>query len=481
MTTKTHIKEYPLYINGKFEKTGIKKLITNPYNKEPVGYVYFADKKIAGESIKYAEKGFKRMKTLATYKRAQILEGIARGIEENHEEIARNISLEAGKPIKYARGETSRCVITFRTAAEEAKRINGEVIPLDWAESARNRMGYTRRFPIGVILGITPFNFPLNLAAHKIGPAIAAGNSIILKPASTDPISALWLAKLAYEAGIPEGGFQVLPASTGDIQPVIQDDRVKMITFTGSAEVGWTLKAKSGKKRVALELGGNAGVIIDKGCNMDYALKRCLMGSFAYSGQVCISLQRILIHRDIYDEFVEKMVDGVKNTVKVGDPLDEDVMVSAMIREEDSKRVESWVNEAVEDGAKVLVGGERDGSIYKPTILANVKRDMKVYKDEIFGPVVVVDSFDRFEEAVEKVDDSRYGLQAGVFTRDLDKVLYAYQNIEVGGVMINDVPTFRIDPMPYGGSKDSGMGREGLKYAIEEMTEQRLMVINRTS
>lgn len=479
MTTKTRIKEYPLYLNGKFEKTGIKKLITSPYDGKPVGYVYFADKKIASEAIGFAGEGFEKMKSLPTYKRAEILEGIARGIEKNHEEIAHTIALEAGKPIKYARGETSRCVITFRTASEEAKRINGEIMPLDWAESARNRMGYIRRFPIGIILGITPFNFPLNLAAHKISPAMAAGNSIILKPASTDPISALWLARLAHEAGAPAGAFQVLPASAGDIQPIIQDERVKMISFTGSAKVGWSLKANSGKKRTALELGGNAGVIVDKGCEMDYAVQRCLMGSFAYAGQVCISIQRIFIHRDIYDDFVGRMIDGVKNTVKVGDPLDDKVMMSALIQEEDAKRIESWVNEAVEGGAKILIGGERDGSVYKPTILTDVKRDMKAYKDEIFGPVVLVDKFDTYKEAVSKVDDSRYGLQAGVFTKDLEKAFYAYENIEVGGVMINDVPTFRIDPMPYGGSKDSGFGREGIKYAIEEMTEQRLMVINR--
>ncbi|MCD4786161.1 MAG: aldehyde dehydrogenase family protein [Candidatus Eremiobacteraeota bacterium] len=480
MSTKTNIKEYPLYLNGKFEKIGIKKLITNPYDGKPVGYAYFADKKIASEAIGHAGEGFKKMKSLPTYKRAEILDGIARGIEENLEEIARTIALEAGKPIKYARGEASRCIITFRTAAEEAKRIGGEVMPLDWAESARNRMGYTRRFPIGIIFGITPFNFPLNLAAHKIAPAMAAGNSIILKPASTDPISALWLARLAHEAGAPAGSFQVLPASAGDIQPIIQDERVKMISFTGSAGVGWSLKAKSGKKRIALELGGNAGAIVDKECDIDYAVQRCLMGSFAYAGQVCISVQRIFIHSEIYDDFVGRMIDGVKKTVKVGDPLDDEVMMSALIREEDAKRVESWVNEAVDGGAKILAGGKREGSVYMPTILTNVKRDMKVYKDEIFGPVVLVDKFDTFDEAVRKVDDSRYGLQAGVFTRDLEKALFAYENIEVGGVMINDVPTFRIDPMPYGGLKDSGVGREGLKYAIEEMTEQRLMVINRS-
>jgi len=478
MAVKTDIKEYPLYINGSFEKTGDIRPINNPYSGETTGLVYFADQKMIKEAVGHAAEGFEIIRKLHTYQRVEILEKIVDGIQQHHDEIAKTIALEAGKPIKYARGETSRCMITFRTAAEEAKRMNGEVMPLDWAASARNRMGYTRRFPIGIISGITPFNFPLNLAAHKIAPALASGNSIIIKPASADPISALWLARLAHEAGVPRGAFQVLPASSKDVGPMITDDRVKMITFTGSAEVGWSLKAKSGKKRVALELGGNAGVIIDRECNMEYALKRCAMGGFAYSGQVCISVQRIFVHRDIYDQFVERYIETVQSDVKVGNPLDDEVMMSAMIREEDAVRVESWVNEAVDGGAKVLLGGKRKGSIFEPTILANVTRDMKVYKDELFGPVVVLDKFDTYEEAIDKVNDSRYGLQAGVFTDKLSHAIYAHENIEAGGIMINDVPTFRIDPMPYGGSKDSGFGREGLKYSIEEMTELRLMVVN---
>ncbi len=473
------VKEYPIFLNGEFIETENKKPITNPFTKETVGIVHFADYEIMQKAVDYAAEGFNKMKKLSTYQRVEILERIVNGLKKNHEEIARTLAQEAAKPIKYARGETSRCIVTFQTAAEEAKRINGEIIPLDWEQSSKNRTGYIRRFPIGIIAGISPFNFPLNLTAHKIAPAIASGNSIIIKPSSSDPISSLWLAKLAHDAGLPKGALQVLPVSSDKVDPIISDDRVKMITFTGSAEVGWSLKAKSGKKRVALELGGNAGVIIDKDCNMEYAVQRCIMGGFAYAGQVCISVQRIFIHKDIYDEFIEKLVHGVNKDIKVGDPLDEEVMMSAMITPEEAMRVETRVKEAVDDGAVILAGGKREGAIMEPTILGNVHRDMKVCCEEIFGPVVTVDKFETFEEAVKKVNDSRYGLQAGVFTNNLEYALYAHDNIEAGGVMINDVPTFRIDPMPYGGSKDSGFGREGLKYSIDEMTEMKLMVINR--
>ena len=476
----TSAREFPLYLNGEFVKTKDRRPITSPFTGETVGMVHFADCEMVEKAIDYAEEGFKKFRKMPTYERVEILEKIVKGIKRNHEEIATTIVREAAKPIKFARGETSRCMITFKTAAEEAKRMNGEIMPLDWAVSARNRTGYIRRFPIGIISGITPFNFPLNLAAHKIAPAIAAGNSIIIKPASADPMSTLWLAKLADEAGLPKGVLQVLPASSSEIDSMITDDRVKMITFTGSAEVGWSLKANSGKKRVALELGGNAGVIIDRDCNLEYAVQRCLMGGFAYAGQVCISVQRIFIHKNIYDQFIEKFLYGVNNEVKVGDPMDDEVMMSSMIRLDDAVRVESWIKEAVKGGAKVLTGGNRNGAIVDPTVLANVNRDMKVYKDEVFGPVVVVDKFDTFEEAVDKVNDSRFGLQAGVFTNNLEYSMYAFDNIEAGGVNINDVPTFRIDPMPYGGSKDSGFGREGLKYTMEEMTEMKLMVVNRS-
>lgn len=479
MKKKADFKEYHIYAGGEFIKTKNIKDIVNPYNKEVVGRVHFADGQIINKVVDFALAGFEEMRKLPAYKRAEILEKISAGFEKRHLEISKVLCGEAGKPIKLAKAEVSRCALTFKTAAEEAKRINGEILPLDWAESAKGRTGIIRRFPIGVILGITPFNFPLNLAAHKIAPALAAGNSIIIKPASLDPMSALNIAELAHEAGIPKGALQVIPADSKDIKPLIADERIKMITFTGSAEVGWKLKENSGRKKVTLELGGNAGAIIDKGSNLEYACERVLMGGFAYAGQVCISVQRVIIHEDIYEKFTSMLVEGLKNKVKVGDPADEEVLLSAMIEEKEAVRVESWIKEAVNEGAKILTGGSRHGSIVQPAIIANIDRAMKIYKDEIFGPVILVEPFKNFDEAVKKINDSRFGLQAGVFTPSLENAMYAFDSIHTSAVMINDVPTFRIDHMPYGGIKDSGFGREGIKYAIEEMTELKLMVINR--
>jgi glyceraldehyde-3-phosphate dehydrogenase (NADP+) len=478
MKTGIEVKEYDLFVGGKFVKTDDIRVIKNPYNGETVGRVCFADSKIVAQAVDHARAGFEIMRKLPAYKRAELLEKMALILEKNMDEISRTLACEAAKPISQAKAETGRCILTFRMAAEEARRINGEIIPLDWAESAKNHTGYIRRFPIGIISAITPFNFPLNLVAHKIAPALAAGNSIILKPAPATPISALWIARAAYEAGVPEGALQVLPADPDQMEPMMTDDRVKMITFTGSAPVGWDLKSKSGKKRITLELGGNAAVIIDKSANIDFAVEKCIIGGFAYSGQICISIQRIFIQSEIYDEFTEKFVNSVKR-IKTGDPLDESVLMSSMISEREAAKVESWVNEAVEGGAVILCGGKREGNAVEPTVLSNVTRDMKVYKDEVFGPVVMLDKFDSFDEALAKVNDSRFGLQAGVFTNNLENTMKAFDTIETGGVIINDASIFRIDHMPYGGSKDSGMGREGLKYAIEEMTEGKLMVINR--
>lgn len=478
MQKNTNPPEYLLYQNGRFQEGASVKDIVNPFNGGLVGKVHFADKSMMKAAIDYAVIGFEKMSSLPLYKRVEILEGIAAGIDKHFIDISLTLAQEAAKPIKLAKGEVSRCKLTFKTAAEEAKRINGEILPLDWDESAQNRTGFVQRFPLGVIFGITPFNFPLNLAAHKAAPALAAGNSIIIKPSSSDPISALWLARLAHEAGAPAGALQVLPAAAQDTLPIIEDEQVKMLTFTGSAETGWKLKAQSGKKKIALELGGNAGVIIDKDTDLDYACSRCLMGGFAYAGQVCISVQRIIIHKDIYEQFTEMLVQGVKEKVKTGNPLDEEVLLSSMINEKEAVRVESWIQEACQNGAKLLVGGERKGSIITPAVLSNVPKDAKVYQDEVFGPVVTVEKFETFDQALEIINDTRFGLQAGVFTNRMDYGMKAFKEIEAGGVMINDVPTFRIDPMPYGGIKDSGLGREGLRYAIEEMTEPKLMVIN---
>jgi glyceraldehyde-3-phosphate dehydrogenase (NADP+) len=457
---------------------GIRE-IRCPYDGSIAGTVDFAGPEVLSGVVDRAMEGFARMREMPPYGRAQVLEKMARSVEEHHGEIARTIALEAAKPIKLAGIEASRCALTFRTAAAEALRMGGECMSLEFDESAAKRSGFTRRFPIGPILGISPFNFPLNLAAHKVAPAIAAGNSIILKPSSSDPLSALWLARLASEAGLPGGVLQVVPCSPADLEPVLQDERVKMITFTGSAPVGWGIKARSGKKRVALELGGNAGVIVDRGCNVDYAVSRILMGGFAYAGQVCISVQRVLIHEDIYGQVENALVEGASR-LKVGDPLDPEAMLSAMITEKEAVRVESWIGEAVKAGGRLLTGGRREGSRVSPAVLSGVPRDAKLWQEEAFGPVIVLERFKGFDEAVGMVNDSRFGLQAGVFTPSLESAMEAFERIECGGVMINDVPTFRIDPMPYGGVKESGMGREGVKYAMEEMTELRLMVINRS-
>ncbi|MCE1248368.1 MAG: aldehyde dehydrogenase family protein [Firmicutes bacterium] len=479
MNTQIEVKEYDLFLGGKFVRTNDIREIKNPFNGETIARVSFADRKMYEQAVGFAHSAFEKTRKLPTYAREKILHNIADYMEEHLEEISLTLACEAAKPISQARAETGRCIHTFRVAAEESKRMIGEVIPLDCTEIAKNHTGFTRRFPIGVVAGITPFNFPLNLASHKVGPAIAAGNPIILKPSSATPVSALWIARAAYESGLPEGGLQVLPADPDNTEPMISDERVKYITFTGSASVGWALKNRSGKKRIALELGGNAGVIIDKDANIDYAAERCFPGAFAYAGQICISIQRIFIHNDVYDRFTEKFVNLVREKGAPGHPLDPGVIMSSMINEKEARRVEAWVEEAEAQGAVALCRGKRHGSVMEPVVLANTTPDMKVCSEEIFGPVAILDRFSNFDEAAAKVNNSRYGLQAGVFTNSLDNAMKAYEEIETGAVIINDIPTFRIDHMPYGGVKDSGLGREGLKYAIEEMTETKLMVLNR--
>ncbi len=471
--------EYCPIIGGEFVKTGDIREIRNPYDSSLVGRVHFAGPDMMDKVVEKAVEGYQAMRSLPVYEKARILEEMARGVRENLEEIAGIIAREAGKPIKFARGEATRCALTLQTSAEEAKRINGEVMALDWAESAKGRTGFTRRFPMGPILGISPFNFPLNLAAHKVGPALAAGNSIIIKPSSSDPISALWLGNLARKAGAPAGALQVIPASPASLEPLVNSHEIKMISFTGSPRVGWALKDRSRRKKVALELGGNGGVVIDRDCDTDYAVSRVLMGGFAYAGQVCISVQRVIIHRDIYSQFRDLLLCELPRQVKLSDPLDPAGTLSAMIREEEARRVESWIKEALDAGGVLLAGGDRNGSCMSPTIMEKVPRDAKIYREEAFGPVIVLEQADSLDDGIDRINDSRFGLQSGVFTRDLEGALKAFDTIEAGGVMINDVPTFRIDPMPYGGVKESGFGREGVRYSIEEMTELKLMVINR--
>jgi glyceraldehyde-3-phosphate dehydrogenase (NADP+) len=418
------------------------------------------------------------MRRAAAFERAAILDRIASDLERRRDEMARVLVLEAGKPLKAARAEAERSVHTFRTAAEEAKRLGGDVLPLDTVPWGAGHLGIVRRFPIGVVAGITPFNFPLNLTAHKIAPALAAGNSIVVKPATQTPSPAILLAEIASGAGAPPGAVNVVVASAADTEPLVTDERIRLLTFTGSPAVGWDLKSRAGRKRVTLELGGNAAVVICAGTDLAYAAERVVFGGYGYAGQSCISVQRVLVERPAMDAFLVPFLEKVR-ALRTGDPGDEKTDVGPLISRADAERAESWIAEAVAGGARVLAGGRRDGSFLQPTVLADTRPEMKVNCLEIFAPVVTVIPFDRFEEAIEIVNASRYGLQAGVFTRDAGQAWKAFDLIEAGGVMIDDVPTFRVDHMPYGGVKESGSGREGLKYAIEEMTEPKLLVWNR--
>jgi len=471
-------REYPFYCAGEWRTSPNRLEIRSPYNDELVGITYEATEQDLEDAIVAAEQAFAVTRRLQSYERAEILQKLADGLRRRQEEFARLISLESGKPIRDARVEAARGVFTLQTAVEEAKRIGGEVIPLDLMASSQGRFGITRRFPIGPIAGISPFNFPLNLALHKIAPAIASGNTIVLKPPSRDPLTMLTFAELLEEAGVPKGAVSIMPMTRAVGDRLVTDPRFKLLTFTGSPDVGWDLKARAGKKKVVLELGGNAGVIVDRTANLDVAIPRIRTGAFSYAGQVCISVQRVYVHRARWDEFVERFVAATRE-LKIGDPLDETTDVGPMIDNKAAQRTQDWVESAVAEGAKVLVGGKAEGRFFQPTVLVDVPKQHPVCQREVFAPVVGLWPFDDFEEALAAVNDSAYGLQAGVFTGNLEHALRAFEVLEVGGVIINDIPTYRIDHMPYGGVKDSGLSREGLRYAIEDMTELRLAVFNR--
>jgi acyl-CoA reductase-like NAD-dependent aldehyde dehydrogenase len=473
----TMARMYEFLINGQWRSSDEKMEVRNPYNGEVVGTVYRPSSNDVEDGIQAAVKAFEETKNVPSYQRSGVLKKAAAGIENRKEELAKILCQEAGKPIVHARGEITRAISTLTIASEEASRICGETIPLDITPAAGARLGIVRRFPLGPIAGISPFNFPLNLVCHKVAPALASGNTISLKPASATPLSALLLGEILMEAGAVPGSYNVLPCSARLAEPLVTDQRLKMLTFTGSAEVGWGLKSKAGKKRVCLELGGNAAVVVEPDADMEYAVKRSILGGYAYAGQVCISVQRIFIKDKVYDDFTEAFVKGVK-ALKLGDPLSEETNVGPMIDEASAVQTEEWVEEAVSRGAIVLAGGRRDGTLYEPTVLENVPRDAKVSCLEVFAPVVVLAKYKNFDEALEEVNDSIFGLQAGVFTKDIEKAFKAFNEIDVGGVIVNDVPTYRVDHMPYGGVKDSGIGREGVKYAIEEMTDLKLMVVN---
>jgi acyl-CoA reductase-like NAD-dependent aldehyde dehydrogenase len=464
-------------VDGKWVEDGDVIDIKAPYDGAIVGRVFQGRRSHAEAAIAAAVKAFGTTRRLPAFERQRVLRRVAEGIAKRKEEFSRTLCQEAGKPIKAARTEVERAIFTFSVAAEESTRIYGEYLPLDWQEYTAGRWGIVKRFPIGPIAGITPFNFPLNLVAHKVAPAIAAGCPMVLKPAPQTPLSSLLMAEVVQQAGWPDGALNVIPLSNDDAALLVTDDRLKMISFTGSAAVGWQIKKNSGKKKVILELGGNAGVIIHNDADIEYAAERCVAGGFGYAGQTCISVQRILVQQSVYGKFTDMFLAGVKN-LQIGDPLDESTDVGPLIRESDAQRAVDWVQEAVRGGARVLCGGNRKGSIVEPTVLTGTKPEMKVNCQEVFGPVVTVEPYAEFHEALRQINSSAFGLQAGLFTRDAKLMFQAFEELEVGGLLAGDVPTFRIDHMPYGGVKDSGIGREGLRYAIEEMTEPKLMVMN---
>lgn len=417
------------------------------------------------------------MRELPAHRRAEILFEVVRQLKERKEELARICSLEAGKPIRTARGEIERTIATYQFAGEEAKRISGETIPMDAAPGGEDRVGFTWREPLGVVVAISPFNFPFNLVAHKLGPAIAAGNTVVLKPAEQTPLSALIMGELFHNAGLPEGALQIVTGSGRELsEALISDERVKKITFTGSSEVGRLIKSKAGLRKTTMELGSNSALIVEPDVPLDKIIPRCVEGAFAYAGQVCISLQRIFVHESIYSEFSERFIERTQQ-LNVGDPLDENTDLSAMINSREADRIESWIREAVDAGAKIGCGGRRDGSTFSPTVLLDVTRDMSVSCKEVFAPIVSIVPYRSLDEAIELVNDSMYGLNVGIYTQNIGHAFYASRKIESGGVIVNDIPTFRVDHMPYGGVKESGYGREGIKYAVQEMTELKFVTI----
>jgi glyceraldehyde-3-phosphate dehydrogenase (NADP+) len=469
-----------ILIAGSWETSPTLHEVRSPFDGRVVGTTYLASPDQVERAAAGSIAGFAAMRALGAWERSAILRTTATAITARREELAALLSAEAGKPLRDALAEIDRGALTFRLAGEEAERMIGETIPLDLNAAGKDRLGITRRFPIGPVLGISPFNFPLNLAAHKVAPAIAAGCSIVLKPPSADPLIMLKVAEIMVEAGLPKGALSVIPTARAEADRLIDDERFRLLSFTGSPAIGWKMKARAGTKRVLLELGGNAACIIDASAQLDWAVKRTLVGSFAYAGQVCISVQRIFVHASIADEFERRLVAGAA-TLKVGDPADAATDVGPLIDDGAAVRTSEWIAEAVAGGARLLAGGAaldpKSPRLFTPTILADVPRTARICSEEAFAPVVLLERFSDFNEALSAVNASRYGLQCGLFSNDLAHVRRAFDELEVGGVIVNDVPTYRIDNMPYGGVKESGLGREGVRWAVEEMTELRLLVL----
>ena len=469
------MKTYPFYLAGQFITSAQKITISNSYTGQPFAQVCLASRSHLDQAILMAQSVQKELAEMPAFRRSETLQHIALLLFEEKKHLSELLSLEACKPYKLAAIEIDRAIQTFIVAAEETKRLPKEYISIDWTPSGTGKEGLVKYFPVGLVAGISPFNFPMNLAVHKIAPAIAAACPIILKPSSSTPLSTLELARLIDKTALPKGAISILPMdrTTGNL--LVTDQRIKLLTFTGSPEVGWKMKSDAGKKKMVLELGGNAGVIITPSADLYKAVDKCVAGGFSYAGQVCIHTQRIYVHSDIFPEFSRHFIDKTK-LLKYGPPDSPETDISSLIDEKNAIRVETWVNDAIKDGAKLLCGGKREGAYYEPTVLTSTRSDMNVCSSEIFGPVVIIEPYNEFITAVAELNNSRYGLQAGVFTDSIAEMDYAFNHIEVGGLMINDIPTFRVDHMPYGGVKDSGLGREGVKYAILDMMEPRLMV-----
>ncbi|MER3417627.1 MAG: aldehyde dehydrogenase [Chloroflexota bacterium] len=477
MATLTGTTPHPIFLAGRWADSPELLPVDNPARPgELAGATYQATAEQVEEAVAAAVAAFEETRRLPAYERGRILREISAGIKERREELGRLIALEAGKPIRDALAEVDRAVLTFRLGAEEAERMYGELIPLDLMASSKGRVGITRRFPVGPVLGISPFNFPLNLAAHKLAPAIAAGCSIVLKPPSKDPLTMLTVAEIIERTGLPAGAVSILPMRRELGDQLVADPRFKLLSFTGSPSVGWRMKERAGKKKVVLELGGNAGVIVDASADLDWAVKRILIGAFTYAGQICISVQRVFVHETVWEPFMDRFLAGAA-ALKVGDPLDPATDLGPMVDRAAAERTQRWVDEAVAMGGKVLLGGRAEGAYFPPTVLVETPVTAQVCSNEAFAPLVVAFPFSDFDAAIRAVNDSFFGLQTGVFTNDLGHAWRAFGELEVGGVIVNDIPTYRIDHMPYGGVKDSGLGREGLRWSIEDMTELRLLVL----
>jgi acyl-CoA reductase-like NAD-dependent aldehyde dehydrogenase len=475
--TERRLGDFPIMIGGAPRETSETYEVRSPYDGAPVAVVHRATPADVEQAIAAAVEAFETTRHLASWEREQVLLAISEGIAARREEFAETIALEAGKPIKTALQEADRAAFTFRIAAEESKRIEGSIVSLDWLPGNEGRRAEIRRVPLGPIAGISPFNFPLNLVAHKVAPAIAAGNPILLRPASQTPLAALKLAEIVYGTAWPSDAFAVLPCSTQTAAPLVEDERIKKLTFTGSPEVGWGLKARAGRKRVTLELGGNAAVIVCADADVAYAAERIAWGGFTNAGQTCISVQRVFVDARVREAFEAELVARVE-ALTAGDPLDPATDVGPVIDASNTERIGEWLQEARAAGARVLTGGEQQNGVWRPTVLADADEHLRVNCEEAFAPLLTLTSFEDVDAAIELAGRSDFGLQGGIFTNDLRIIERAFDRIEVGGLMVNDVSTFRIDHMPYGGVKQSGQGREGLRYAIEEMTEMKLLTIN---